>query len=383
MPRSVQAQAAARPRVQVLDFTRLVALALMIQGHTLDALVDPRWLDPETFHWRTWVHLRGLTAPLFLMVSGAATVLGLRYEADGRLARGVLRHRVWTAVKVMALGYLMVFPAARIADLRWVSREVWQGFLQVNILQANGATLLLLTALLACVRTPRRYAAWSLGLGLVVVLASPWVFAVDWFRWLPEGLAAFLSHRHGSGFPLFPASAFMFLGVGLGAVLMESPPELRLRRFRLTCLTACLVFLLLGMAAEGLPRHLFPAHEPHQAGYAYTCLRAGFALLILGLMAWVAEAWPRLVAAVAPLGRKSLPVYLGHLILLFGLPWTAGLATERFHQLSLVEGWLYVLLVGGTTFGAVMLWNAVMDRAPWLGRMLRFSAAVALFALLL
>ncbi|NTV74844.1 MAG: DUF1624 domain-containing protein [Holophaga sp.] len=70
MPRSIQAQGAVQPRVLVLDFIRLAALLLMIQGHTLDALVDPRRLDPETFHWRTWMHLRGLTAPLFLMVYG-------------------------------------------------------------------------------------------------------------------------------------------------------------------------------------------------------------------------------------------------------------------------------------------------------------------------
>lgn len=383
MPRSLQAQGAVQSRVLVLDFIRLAALLLMIQGHTLDALVNPRWLDPETFHWRTWMHLRGLTAPLFLMVSGAATVLGLRYEADGRLVRGVLRRRLWTAFKVMGLGYLLVFPAARIIDLPWVSLEVWQGFLQVNILQANGATLLLLTGLLACVRTLRHYVGWSLGLGLLVVLASPWVYAVDWFRWLPEGLAAFLSFRHGSGFPLFPASGFMFLGVGLGAVLMESPPDLRLRRFRLASLTACVAFLLLGLATERLPQHLFPAHDPHMAGYAYTCLRLGFAFLLLGLLAWVAEGWPRLVEAVAPMGRKSLPIYLGHLILLFGLPWTGGLATERLHQASLVQGWLYVGLVGGATFGAVLLWKAVMDRTPWLGQMLGFSAALALFALIL
>ena len=34
-------------------------------------------------------------------------------------------------------------------------------------------------------------------------------------------------------------------------------------------------------------------------------LRLGFALLVFGLLAWIAELRPRLAAACAPMGRKS------------------------------------------------------------------------------
>jgi uncharacterized membrane protein len=229
----------ASSRVHVLDFIRLVAILLMIQGHTLDAFVDPARMNLDSFHWQTWVHLRGLTAPMFLMVSGAASVLGIRYEPDGRVSRKLLRHRVRVAFTVIAIGYLMVFPANRLADLRWVTPEVWRTFLKVNILQINGVILLLLTGLLALVRKVRSYAAWSLGCGALILLAAPFAARVDWFRWLPEGLADYVSFQHGSLFPLFPASAYMFLGVGLGALLLETPEARRVRTFRLVCLTGC------------------------------------------------------------------------------------------------------------------------------------------------
>ncbi len=363
MSLSAPGSSSSRPRIYLLDFIRLVAILLMIHGHTLDAFTDPAAMDLDTFRWQTWVHLRGLTAPLFLMVSGAASVLGIRYEPDGRIARALLKRRFTMGLVVMVIGYLMVFPANRIADLRWVSPDIWQGFLRVNILQLNGATLLLLTTLLVFARSVRRYAAWSLGVGFLILACAPMVYAIDWFRWLPEGLAAYLSFQHGSLFPLFPASAYMFLGVGLGAVLLETPEEGRVRVFRLTCLTASGALLLLAMAAERIPLSLLPAHDLYKVGHAYTLLRVGFALLIFALLAWTAEIYPRLAAAWAPLGRRSLFLYVGHLVLIYGTPWTPGLADGRFHALSVGNSALFIPLVGGLSFGAVLAWDWVRNRS--------------------
>jgi uncharacterized membrane protein len=378
MSLSAQGPSSPRPRLHVLDFIRLVAMLLMIQGHTLDAFVNPAHMDLDSFHWQTWVHLRGLTAPLFLMVSGAASVLGIRYEQDGRIARSLLRRRFTTGLVVIAIGYLMVFPANRIADLWWVSAEVWQGCLQVNILQLNGITLLLLTTLLACTRTVRRYAAWSLGLGFLVLLLAPIVFSIDWFRWLPEGLAAYLSFGHGSLFPLFPASAYMFLGVGLGALLVETPEAKRVRVFRLACLTASAALMLLSLAAERLPADLFPVHDAYKAGHVYTLLRVGFALLIFGLLAWIAEVFPRLAAGCAPMGRKSLYVYVGHLVLIYGTPWTPGIVTGRFHALSVGDGTVFIPLVGGITFGAILAWDWLRNRSEAVRTFVHASAVFVL-----
>ena len=372
------ARASNAPRVLLLDFIRLVAMLLMIQGHTLAALLDPARLNLDSFQWQTYQSLRGLTAPMFLMVSGAATVLGIRYGPDGRLAKAMLRRRIRVAFMVAGIGYLLVLPAARIADLRWVSRDVWRGFLQVGILQLNGLTLLLLTALLWRARTVRRYAARSLGAGALILASTPRVASVDWFRWLPEGLAAYLSFDHGSLFPVFPYAAYMFLGVGLGALLLETPEPQRVRTFRLVCQAAGCAILLFALAADHVPLQGLPPGDAWKGGYAYTAYRLGFALLLFGLLAWVADHCPRLVAAWAPVGRKSLFVYVGHLVLLYGTPWTPGLVTGRVHALGMGEGALWVLLVGGITLGAVLLREWVRNRSRPLGTLIHASVLLAL-----
>jgi hypothetical protein len=369
--------------VHLLDFLRLVAMGLMIQGHALAAMVAPACLNQDQVPWWIWESLRGLTAPMFLLISGAASVLGLRYGTDGRLAPGILGRRLRMAALVAGIGYLMVFPANRLADLRWVSPVSWRAFLAVNILQANGATLALLTALLAWARTVRRYAAWSVGTGLGILLATPLVAAVDWFRWLPEGIGAYLSYEHGSLFPLFPASAYMFLGGGLGALLLEAPPERRVRTFRLACLGAGASALLVSWVAQRVPLATLPPDQAWRGAYAYTTCRLGFALALFGALAWLVELRPALAAAWAPLGRRSLFAYVAHLALIFGTPWTPGLMDGPFHDLTPGQGVLWVLLVGGVTFGAIRLWDWARDRSRGLGALLYVSAVIALVRLLL
>ena len=183
-----------RPRIHVLDFIRLVAILLMLQGHTLEAFVAPSAMDWGSLRWQVWGQMRGLTAPLFLLVSGAAMVLATRRNPDGRVPADQILRRVRTALLVLAIGYLLVFPAARVEDLRWVSPEGWQVFLQANILQLNGVTLILATGLMALTRTPRTQLLWSLGLGLLILAAAPLVTTLPWFTWLPEGVAAYFSY---------------------------------------------------------------------------------------------------------------------------------------------------------------------------------------------
>ncbi len=369
-------QAPGRVRFEFLDVVRFAAMALMVQGHTLDALVRVDQLDVATFPWNLWQALRGLTAPMFLLLSGAVGVLALGRGADGRVPTRRLLHRADWGLRLMALGYLLVFPANRLADLRWVSPDVWQGFLRVGILQLNGFVLLVLTGLAALTRSDRAYAGWSLAIGAALILATPAIRTVDCFAYLPEACAAYLSPAHGSLFPLFPHGAYLFLGVGLGFALKNGRPKAAPARFQALCgWGAAAALATSALIARGLP----PIHDASGLGLAFTLSRLGFALLLMAAVAHWAVRTPALVAGTAPLGQRSLAVYVGHLLLLYGLPWTHGLAQSRFRSLNLWEGFAAVALVGTLTFGGVALLDIIHRRAAPLGSLLRVSS-VALLA---
>ncbi len=370
-------------RFDLLDAARLVAILLMLQGHTLEAFVAPSAMDWTRLRWELWGQLRGLTAPLFLLISGAAAVLATRRGPDGQVPRALLGRRLRTALKVLAIGYLLVFPAAHLADLRWVSPAGWQAFLQVNILQLNAVALLGLTALLALTRSARTQGAWSLGLGLAILLAAPWVAILPWFAWLPEGLAAYLSYAHGSLFPIFPSAAFMFLGATLGAGLLESPGPERLGRFRLAVLGAGLTCLAFSLVAPHLPEPPLPPLEAYQAGWGPVFHRLGFAFLALGVLAALAQAWPGATRALAPLGRKSLAIYVVHLALIYGTPWTPGLMGPALHSLGGTQGVRLVPLVALATFAVVLAWDRLRNASSRIRALAHATAACALgYALL-
>ena len=366
--------AGTRSRLVLLDFLRLTAMLLMVQGHTLDSLVSPAYLDIRTFPWNIWHALRGMTAPMFLLLSGAAGVLALRRDWAGRVSNTWVLYRVAWGFGLMALGYLLVFPANRIADLRWLSPEVWRGFLQVNILQLNGLGLLLSTGLVLLTRTDRAFAQVSLALGAGLILGTPFVQAVDWFHILPEGLAAYLSQAHGSLFPLFPYGAYLFLGVGLGMTLRGGAFEVSGQRFERACWWGTLGALILAALLSRM-QALFPPHDPYAAGPSFALLRLAMTLPFFALLVRLANRWPRFAAACAPWGRRSLQVYVGHLVLLYGLPWFSGVANHRFQSLTLHQGLACVLLVGGVTFGGVALLDLLKRRAAPLNSALRLTAA--------
>ena len=73
-------------RLFALDLARLMAMLMMMQGHTLDALVNPQLMDLGTFPWNIWQFMRGLTAPIFLIVSGTVHVFAMKRDEQGAMS---------------------------------------------------------------------------------------------------------------------------------------------------------------------------------------------------------------------------------------------------------------------------------------------------------
>ena len=93
-------------RHPALDGARGFAVMAMVLGHALDALLAPaaRLLPEVKFYWA----LRGITAPLFLLVSGWAVVAALDNRPEA--ARATYGRRVRRALLLLLLGYLLHWP---------------------------------------------------------------------------------------------------------------------------------------------------------------------------------------------------------------------------------------------------------------------------------
>ena len=76
----------------------------------------------------------------------------------------------------------------------------------------------------------RHWTRVAAALALVVIVATPVVWASGLGARLPEALGPYLDERTGSRFPIFPFSAFVLAGTLAGATLGRAEPGVRHRR---------------------------------------------------------------------------------------------------------------------------------------------------------
>lgn len=338
-------------------------MIMMMQGHTLDALVSSSVLDPSLFPWNIWTYIRGLTAPVFLMVSGAVHVFVLKRQSDGSLTRNTIQRRLTWALTILGLGYLMMFPASRIVDLPFVTTKAWYYVLQVNILQLTGISLLLLLFTAFFTRNNERLGWASLTIALGILLISPAIHALSLHQSLPLLLSNYVSFANGSLFPIFPYSGFLFMGVAIGAFLEQYSVSERSHIIRKYGVRYGLLFLVASILNEAFFQIILGQNIPGQMSPTMMFSRIGFVLMFFSLCAVATEKLSYWKEYFVYFSGKSLGIYMIHLFLIFGTPWSFGLGSFYAKQTSLEFGIVLAIAVIFTTLGLIVLGTHIKERA--------------------
>ncbi len=321
-------------RLPTLDLARFCAMFMMMMGHSVFALTSPAAINMNDPFWMIWEFLRGMTAPLFLTVSGIVHVFANKRDESGLLPKNVVKKRIKTALMLLGVGYLLVFPVARIYDLPFLSQEAWKLFFQVNVLQMFGISLLLLLVLNIISKTEQRLMKWSLIIGLSIFFATPLVQMVNWFGFMPEFAGAYLSLAHGSLFPIFPFSGFIFIGTFMGLLLKKQAVEDRtnfiINRFYLFGALFMIVGIPLFVWISKMPVANF---DIWKVSPGLILIRAGFVLMLLSGFGLLYKATRGISKYYSLFGKRAIYIYVIHLILIYGSPITPGF--ETFYKLSL------------------------------------------------
>jgi uncharacterized membrane protein len=363
-------------RILFVDLARAIAVLLMVQGHTIDALLHPDFRTSLTYN--AWLYLRGLTSCTFLFLSGAAfSLTALRHWDDqGHFSRRSFK-RVRRLLFFLALGYFVRFPMGRFVDLQYATLERWRSFFAVDVLQNVAVTLLALQFLIGLSKTPRRFAIACGVLGAAVVIATPLVHTVNWTAHMPLVTASYLSYATGSNFPLFPWAGFTLLGAVFGVTAAPWATRDHLRPLaRGLFLVGAALAVGAGVMGE-LGWFDYGSHDWWRASPLSFVQRFGSVLLLLSIVAAVGHYVTRLTPPLQGLAEESLLVYAVHVALLYGSHWTAGLGPVLGPQPpSVVLVWAIVMLAAMTAMALV--WNNIERLHPRLAAVCRFTAVVAL-----
>ncbi len=174
-------------RIVAVDLARLAAIVFMVQGHTLDVLLASEYRQGAIFNG--WLFLRGLTAPIFLVVAGCSFFLATaRNGMFNCTDNATIMRRLARFSGFIAIGYIMHMPARSLSTLRTVDAAGFQSWTQVDVLQCIGITLIALQLLALMARTVQRFAVIAAVAAVLIVVITPLAWAVDGNRFLPPFL---------------------------------------------------------------------------------------------------------------------------------------------------------------------------------------------------
>lgn len=339
---------ATRPgRIAALDAARAAGVVAMVFGHTLDALLAPavRALPAVDLYWKA----RGLTAPLFLLVSGWAVTVAVRRSGARGLAAP--RGRVPRFALLLGIGYLLRWPGWGLERLLAGDREVWAHLLAFDPLHTIAVALLAAAGVLGLPWTDREKAWLFALLGAACVtggLLPPAPLAPP-VAALPASLPALaLAQAAGgtSAFPLFPWAAYFFAGA---IVALVAPEDARRRARSLGAVGLALVLATFWTGVGEMP----------MGNPLLVTFRIGAVLVVLAALSFVPVG---VAARVAPLGKASLGVYAVHVPIVYGWSGHDGLAAKVGATLSSPAA---LGVAVGVLAGSFGIWACA--RALWRG----------------
>ena len=316
--------AAARPRLDAIDFLRGLVIVVMVLDHARDFLgtsaLNPRDVhEPALFLTRWITHF---CAPVFVLLAGVSAFL---YGNRGRSRNEV-------AMFLLTRGFWLVLIELTLVRLAWTFNLSYD-FILLQVIWVIGASLMLLAGL---VFLPRwAIAAFALALigghNLLDGIRAAgfgdagwlWVFLHD-----PSMLQPAPGVQMLALYSLIPWVGVMAVGYAFGPVMLLDAGQRR-RAILRTGVAVTAVFILLRLTnVYGDPQPWavqdsgfatvlsFINAEKYPPSLVYLTMTLGPGLLLLG---WFKQAKGPLSRAVVTIGRVPFLVYVAHIFLVHAM----------------------------------------------------------------
>ncbi len=316
-------------RLVLLDILRAIGVMLMVEGHTIDAVLSPAYKDGASALFQFWTFFRGLTAPFFFFSAGLAFVVATVKYNGGMLSvsRKAKIRRMRRIAILLLLGYGLHMPLQMLYDPSAVSQEAWKVFFIVDALHVISLSLLIIL-LIAVFAKSREALLKSYVVAAFASLAlAPLLEPISWEKFLNPAIYSYLTFRAGSFFTFFPFSSYLFAGAAFGAAAIGLPVETRAATLTKNFAKASAVSLVLFVAFFLVQiRYVSPYVDYWRALPAVNLLRFGLVAMVASIVGHVSMRsfrFPRILPAI---GKSSLTVYVVHLMIVYGSPVNYGLA---------------------------------------------------------
>ncbi|HEX7320527.1 MAG TPA: acyltransferase family protein [bacterium] len=354
-----------KKRFHFIDLLKAYAVLMMIQGHTLDAVLNPA--DKLTGLYQFLHMLRGLTAPAFLLAAGFGMAFSSWRKKDLPIA-DLLKQRVFRILPILLIGYFLhvpYFSAFRI--IVGLTGDEWQRFLQCDILQTIGYTVIGMQLIFMLVKSTRLRALLSLAAAAAILAFTPVAQAL---RSLPLPLVQLVSSARGSPFPLFPFAAYLFAGVFLGYLFLWLG-----EKARPFLILGCFCFIGAALFAAS-----FTNAAPHIKLFMF---RTGILLILCSVFLLFEKNVHPVVEFFTTLGQESLVIYYIHIMVVYGSAINKGFVNYLGTHLNTLQSVIAALALTAVMILLGLGWSYIKEKDREFSRLIRNALAASVLLVFL
>ena len=334
-----------KDRIIFLDLLRALAVFLMLEGHTVHALLLDELRTFDSLTYTIWYHIRGFTAPIFMFTAGTVFAYLLHKSGDISLSGLRIKKGFKRIISLLTIAYLLRFPSFSIEGWSHITDAQWTIFTSVDALHliAMGLLSIIITSLLIVRFNLNPYPVYLIS-ALFFFMLTPLTRQIEWISFLPGFAASYFTEKYGSIFPVFPWIGYLLSGATFGYYLFKSKNTDKKR-------TALRAFVIGGsaVALSGISE-LFASSLTGLAGtlqfsYSVYLLRVGVVLLLCSVLIISTLRIKKLPRIVQLMGKHSLVIYAVHLMIVYGSAFSPGLSWYFGKSLSLPQTIFVILLL--------------------------------------
>jgi hypothetical protein len=358
----------------------------MIETHVMHSMVDPAFFTTPLFKVLNFIN--GLVAPAFLFASGLVYAVATRRKLPEYLAfRFPLFRQFGRLLLLFFFGYALHLPKFEYHHLRYdAGHQAWLNFFQVDVLQCIGMSLLILLIATLMLRSERRVYGFAGILLTIIAFATPVVWSIDLWTFLPVPIAEYGNGLHASLFPLFPWAAFVLGGVLTGGYYLlkrdsatSKGEDLRKPMFRLAQYAVAIIFV--SFIIDPFAANMYPVYEYWKTSPSFFMLRLALVLLLcIGLFFYEQHRGVSASSMLALAGRESLLIYVAHLMILWGNYRGPHLVDRVGHSLTPLQGAGASLALIAAMLVFAFVWDRIKRLYHWVSRLvIGIGVAVTLY----
>jgi uncharacterized membrane protein len=342
-------------RLTFLDWSRGLAVTIMLQGHVFHSFARPDLRTDGPFMLSQF--LGGIGPAIFLVLTGITLAFLMNgRERDGEGAMGRWKFALRRSAYLFSLAFLFRLQLWLFA----IPQSPWTDLFKVDILNCMGFAIGLMSVM-AIFTTAERVRLCA-GLGVAIAAASPLVSALNW-SWLPPQVSAYFvpSYQY---FSFFPWASFIAFGLSIGSLLRVVKPEQMNRVMQWGCL-AGMALIAGGQYFSNLPYSLYPKSEFWLDSPGLIVIKLGVVILIMAFAyVWTEYAVGKSWSWVRQFGTTSLLVYWVHIELVYGRWFGAEKETLSNVQCGLAAVAVILLMLGLSV--AKTRWRSIVSAlAPY------------------